>query len=273
MDNETLKETSKAVQETAKTTSKALDKGAQLIEFFGKLFGPSINDIGAIAHQYTEYWKVKNALNIRDKFEKLLAARNIEQVNSIPLRIGIPLIDSAINEDNETLQNLWASLLASSMTEGDIASVTKTYVETLKQLDVIDAELLNILFQLHLSAATGNEKHLYDPSGRYNPIHISIAINNLERLGIIEVHDEKYKPQSESEIVINYAYSDEKNNKFEPFEIYVSFKIYGYYFMRACTSIKLKNKEGHELLPIEDRFRIHNTHKKNQPNTKIKTDD
>ena len=70
---------SKAIKAIAQTTNNAIEKAAELSRFVGKVLGPSIEDIGAIAAQYTEYWKIKNALRLtilrmmrRDMIESLI---------------------------------------------------------------------------------------------------------------------------------------------------------------------------------------------------------
>jgi hypothetical protein len=247
-----IEESAKAVQSVAKTTNNAIDKGAELARFVGKVFGPAIEDIGVISKQYTEYWKIRNALRLRDKLDKALGDRGNPSLKELPLRIGLPLLDGALNEDDDTLQNLWANLLASAMTEEAITAVTRSYVEALKQLDVVDGELLNALFHMHLSAVVKDAKTYINTTEKRDIVQISVAVNNLERLGIIKVF--KSNHESSDEPIISLMYRREKDPSVTSFTIFVSLTLFGFHLMRACTEKKLLAKEGGEFVPIDDRF-------------------
>lgn len=140
-----IEESAKAVQEIAKATSNAIDKTSELSRFISQIIGPAIQDLGDIVKQYTEHWKISNALHLRDKLDRILIERGNPEISSLPLRIGLPLLGAALSEDDENLQTLWANLLASALTESDRTNSTKSFVEVLKQVDIVDAELLNVL--------------------------------------------------------------------------------------------------------------------------------
>lgn len=186
-------------------------------------------------------------------------------LNELPLRIGLPLLDAAINEDEDNLQNLWANLLASAMTEKGIISVIKPYIEMLKQLDVADAELLNGIFHTHLNAIVNNQTMYVNPKGSRDCVAISIATNNLERLGLIKIHQSSANSSeakkssagtetSDETIIITIWFVDNENKEFLSFAISCSLTLLGFHFMRACTNKKPLPKEGGEYVPIDDRF-------------------
>ncbi len=245
-------ESAKAIQSVATATNNAVDKVAEFFHFIGKVFGSSIEDIGVISKQYTEYWKINNALKLKDKLDKILNDRGNPILKELPLRIGLPLLDGALNEDNDTLQNLWANLLASVMTEESITTVTRAYVETLKQLDVIDATLLNALFPMHLLAITKKGPYTYiNSSENQSIVEVSIAVNNLERLGIIKVYKSHNECADEHIIALIYPSSTS-------FTVFVSLTLFGFHLMRACTEKNLQAKDGGEYVPIDDRFDLLN---------------
>lgn len=246
-------ETAKAVQEVAKTASNALDKAAELSRFLAKVVGPAIEDLGAIAKQYTEYWKLRNALSLREKFERVLTERGNPSLSSLPLRVGLPLLDAAVTEDEEQLQTLWANLLASAMSETGVSAVTKAYVEILKQIDIVDAELIAALYSLHLHTVVNREQNSYiNHKKTRNVVQISVAINNLERLGLVKLHAKSEK--TEGETVIRLYFLEDVAGKEQSFSMNVSLTLFGFHFMRACTDRKLQSKDGSEYVPIEDRF-------------------
>lgn len=249
-------ETAKAVQEVAKTASNALDKTAEMSRFLAKIIGPAIEDLGAIAKQYTEYWKLRNALSLREKFERVLTERGNPPLSSLPLRIGLPLLDAAVTEDEEQLQTLWANLLASAMSETEVSAVTKTYVEILKQIDIVDAELIATIYSIYLYAVVNpNHSSCVNTNKARNVIQVSVAINNLERLGLVKLHEKSDK--MEGETVINIYFLKDSSGKEQSFSMNVSLTLLGIHFMRACTDRKLLSNDGYECLPADDRFEYH----------------
>lgn len=246
-------ETAKAVQEVAKTANNAIDKTAELSRFLGKVVGPAIQDLGEIAKQYTEYWKLRNALHLRDKFERVLLERGSPQLAALPLRIGLPLLDAAVTEDDETLQTLWANLLASAMTEKGVTVVTKSFVEVLRQIDVVDAELFTALHHMHLRAVVKKGDNYYiNTSQKRDVVQVSVALNNLERLGLLRIH--KQSDSNSDDVILRLRFQQKDDGKLPSFTAIVSLTLFGVHFMRACTERKLALKDGGELLPIEDRF-------------------
>jgi hypothetical protein len=246
-----IEESAKAVQEVAKATSNAIDKTSELSRFISRIVGPAIQDLGDIVRQYTEHWKIRNALHLRDKLERILAERGNPDITSLPLRIGIPLLDAALAEDDDNLQNLWANLLASAMTEADRTHSAKSFVEVLKQVDVADAELLNILYLLHLRGMAKPEETTYvNDSGKYDIIQISVALNNLERLGLLKIcKDEDISGADEVRISLWFSQQDNRR-----FKAQIELTLFGIHFMRICTDRKMILSDGSEILPIEDRF-------------------
>lgn len=244
-----MSEEAKAVVAVAETTNNVINKSAELSRFIGRVFGSAIEDIGAIAAQYTEYWKIRNALRLRDKLEEVIIERGHPKLRELPLRIGLPLLDAALNEDDDTIQKLWANLLASAMTENDVVSVMKPFVEVLKQLDVTDAETLNAYFHNQF------RKHeLYiNESGKRSPAEISLSLNNLERLGLIKIYDENV-PNHDKDI-FRVWYISREDKSFPSFTVAASLTLFGYYFMSACTDGKtVRMKDGAAFTPADPRL-------------------
>ena len=101
----------KAAQEIAKTTGKAIDAGEKLGGFFKLVLGDTFVELGGITKDWAKYWRYKNALIINDKVEAIHKKRGIEgKTIPIPLRCGIPLLESASQEDDSFLQEFWVGL-------------------------------------------------------------------------------------------------------------------------------------------------------------------
>lgn len=249
-----MSDEARAVVAVAETTNNFINKSAEVSHFIGRVFGPAIEDIGAIAAQYTEYWKIRNALRLRDKLEEVIIERGHPELSELPLRIGLPLLDAALNEDDDTIQKLWANLLASAMTENDVVSVIKPFVEVLKQLDVADAEILNAYFRNQFKKNALNTPLFINDSGKHSPAEISLSLNNLERLGLIKFYDEN--TSNHDEMIFRVWYIGGEDKSFPSFTVAVSLTIFGYYFMSACTDGKIvRMKDGGPFTPTDLRLR------------------
>ncbi len=113
-----------------------LDKGADLVH---KLAGPVFEEFGAMLADKVRVWRVKNLISTVKRTERLLLDAG-PPPNAVPPRLLLPILENSSLEDNETLQEMWAGLLASASQERD--SVSPSFVETLKQLTPEEARQL-----------------------------------------------------------------------------------------------------------------------------------
>jgi len=150
------KETAKAVQEVAKATSDVIKLTTKFSVFLGQIFGPAIKDIGEVAYLKTQYWKLKNALKFQDKVEQLLQEHDVQNIEFVNARIGIPLIEAAVHEDHDELQKLWAMLMVSTISKNNLFSAQRAHIETLKQLEPKDAQTLTLLNTFFIRTLEGN---------------------------------------------------------------------------------------------------------------------
>jgi hypothetical protein len=95
------------------------------------LAGPLAEELGMLMADKVKLYRVKNWVNVVQKTERILAKANLPP-NAVPPRLFLPICDASSVEEDETLQDLWAGLLASASEKSD--SLPPSFVETLKQL-------------------------------------------------------------------------------------------------------------------------------------------
>jgi hypothetical protein len=101
--------------------------------------------LGHIIDARMSYWHFTNLLATAEKVQAKLEAKGLSPEQLDPkLREIVPMLESAKNEDNPTLQEMWVSLLAASL-DPDIPDSTLQYHELLKLISPLDANLLNLL--------------------------------------------------------------------------------------------------------------------------------
>lgn len=122
-----------------KELGEALNKGVDLIH---RLAGPVCDDIGAMISDSMKPYRAKNLVNTVRKTERILREAGLP-ANAVPTRLLFPIVEASSIEDDETLQGMWAGLLATASQEAD--SVSPSFIETLKQMTPSDARHIESL--------------------------------------------------------------------------------------------------------------------------------
>lgn len=164
--------------------SGAIDKAADLLH---KLAGPMFEELGAVLGDKVRVYRARNMVKTFQKTERLLRDAGLP-ANAVPPRLLLPIIENSSVEDNDSLQELWAGLLATASQQAD--SVSPSFVDTLRQLTPDEARHLERVY-----------KTLPDPGSRrpraYTPVTPyffsmrrgappGVSADVFERLGLIE---------------------------------------------------------------------------------------
>lgn len=132
------------------------------------LFGPAFAEAGLMLKDCVQHYRFRRQLRLFQRTQEVLANADIEP-GSVPLRILIPIIENASNEEDDTLQDIWANLLANAANPERSGNVRPTFPAILKELTAQDVQFLDALFRntLHLATSqftTGDvERALINP--------------------------------------------------------------------------------------------------------------
>jgi hypothetical protein len=217
--------------------SGALDKLADIIH---KLAGPMAEEIGMMMADKIKVYRVKNWVSVVRKTEQILAEAHIP-ANAVPPRLFLPILEAASIENDETLQGLWAGLLASASEESD--SLSPSFVETLKQLTPAEAKTLNKWFDFaeRRHGFLGPANSLIQSTDGPAPHLEILTTETFERLGLIR---REYDLQEKSRTFIeqflisaeqtNQLFNWPKTEKLPEITYQFKFTEYGFQFMNAC---------------------------------------
>jgi len=93
-------------------TSTVLEKSIDMAkQFLDKLVSPAIEEAGLLVRDSVALWKFKNQVRILNKAKECCEINNISP-KVISLKLLCPLLDGAALEEDETLQDKWATLLS-----------------------------------------------------------------------------------------------------------------------------------------------------------------
>lgn len=212
------------MKEELKELSKGIGKAVETVpELYQDAFQPSAQEIGKLAGRLP---RVINALfanvdiwvlqreNAVKEVQKLLELKldhtAQEKIVDPEPYVALPAIQAiSYSMGNEELRNLYANLLAKAMIDDTKESVHPSFVEIIKQMSPIDALVFKIIVESDLRPVIDLNRNM--PSGGTQNIQnhctwikefsikqCATAIDNLLRLGLIEIPFGNYYTQQEA---------------------------------------------------------------------------
>lgn len=168
-----------------------VDKAVDLLH---RLAGPMFDEFGAILADKARVYRAKNLVSTVRQTERILRDAGLP-ANAVPTRLLLPIMEASSVENTETLQQMWAGLLATASQQTD--SVSPSFIETLKQLTPDEARHLEVICRETLKFLKkerpndGMELVLwaFGPRSNVGPkefeVPPSVYPDTYERLGII----------------------------------------------------------------------------------------
>jgi hypothetical protein len=142
-----IEATGHAIEETAKTASKAIDAAADAGKYVSGVLGSSpATLVGVLGADWLYHWRVRNWAKFTAKTREHLERWGCKEPFEDPTpALAVPIIQAAFDEDRDELKDLWARLLASAMHPDRKNRVRLSFIATLKQLDPLDALCLRAI--------------------------------------------------------------------------------------------------------------------------------
>lgn len=158
-------------------SSTAIEKGIDLVKgFVEKLAGGAIEEAGLLMADKIRLRRLKNQIAILDKAQKIAKDSNID-IKQINLKLLVPLLEHCSLEENETLQGMWANLI-SSYANSNNNYESSAFPFMLSQISPSESKVLE---QIYISKLKTHSTLNFN----------EIELNNLSRLGLVEVNKNK----------------------------------------------------------------------------------
>lgn len=155
-------------------SSTIVEKGLDMVKgFVEKLVGGAVEEAGLMMTDRVRLRRLKNQIKILEKAQKIAKDYNID-IKQINLKVLVPLLENCSLEEDETLQNKWANLIANyaDTNEHYESTIFPFILSQLSRKEVIELEkLYNLKF---------------DSGDEIVSLLSSAEISNLIRLGLIE---------------------------------------------------------------------------------------
>jgi hypothetical protein len=202
VDTEEIAAIAGATEEVAMTTGKAIDlardAGRSLASFFS---GPA-SQVSGMIEDHLRYVRWERSERLAQRAQDFLAERGMSSpTRAVPVKFAIPLIEAATLEEDDTLQDVWARMLANAATDGYPQELNRSFIVMLEQMSGQDVLLFQKIYSVptpddpeagikteHLPASVSID-HVntvtLSTSSPSPAVRLSLA--NLERLGCLRL--------------------------------------------------------------------------------------
>ncbi len=187
-----------AAEEIAKTVGKGIDAAREAGGFLAKYIGGPVEQAMGIVEDRLKYIRWERKLRLLTRANELLKAKGLAaSPKPVPLNIAIPIMeDGSLQEDN-TLQDVWAQLLANAADANSGVEIRRAFLTILNDLSPLDAANVKKIYEVqdvmeHKGIATIGLPHnafarsIEDAHTLALSNEIEVSVRNLVRLGLVE---------------------------------------------------------------------------------------
>ncbi|ELR65754.1 hypothetical protein C942_00840 [Photobacterium marinum] len=195
---EAVIESSKAIQEVAKTSGQAIEASKQLGGFVSKFISAPLEAGVGIISDKLQFIRWEKQQKLIVKASQIMKASGYERANNpLQLKNAIPLLEYATLEEDDYLHEMWARLLVNCTCSQEPQKMTRAFIEILSQLSHLEVRILETIYSysfrdiVYLGVTT---EHLPerceiirsgDDEKQLPPQEVRVAIANLVRLGCL----------------------------------------------------------------------------------------
>lgn len=158
--------------------------------FLEVLLIPPCQEVGLLAQDQVRYWRFKNQIRILNKAQDFLQKNDVSPTK-VSLKTLVPLLEYGSLEEDQTMQEKWAALLAKAANPKYSYDPIVAYIEILKQLSPLEAKVLDLMFDFHafeFQRSIDSEVRDDEIMKKTNMSQADyyILLSNLLRLNVIE---------------------------------------------------------------------------------------
>jgi hypothetical protein len=160
----------------------------EVSRFIGTIAGSPAIEVSELIAEQIRAWRFRLEIrHLRKAMAQLEQAGLSPKV--VPMRTLAPLIEGASLEDDESLGDRWASLLANAASGSQ--SVPPSFPGVLRELDPVGAQLLDYVYETHMQLAPDLRPHFAADVTRaqgemaLSDVELEFHVDNLIRLRLI----------------------------------------------------------------------------------------
>lgn len=132
------------MDEDLKAISKSLAKSLENVtDIFNKIVGPVAIEFGQVLGDRMRVYRYSKAIALLEKTKRMLESAHIEP-SQVPPSLFLPILENASVQDNDSLHDRWAALLANAAAPD--SEILPAFSEILRQLSPAEAQFLDTTF-------------------------------------------------------------------------------------------------------------------------------
>ena len=209
-------------------------------KFFSSLLGEAVHEAGGILADRVRYVRLKNQIKILEKTNDLINSSGC-QVKSVDLKVLVPLIETCSLEDNDDIQNKWASMLANLATLDSDSFFNRNCIEIFGRLSPDEIAILDYCYEEYIRVigpvvvkkegklVIEINNMMFSSDAKFTPLafkerlgltdfRIRLYTENLTSLGLLQFEEVDWDP-NENDLIVSH-------------DTYVTYL--GLYFVRIC---------------------------------------
>lgn len=189
----------KNYSEIAKFGTQALQTAEKLGGFLKQIFRVPVDAVSPFVVNWWRLCVLENTLKTAEEAQDVLKKRGIplDQTRPVLLKLGIPTLENGGLENDDSLRNIWAKLLANAMDPNfDHTQLRTAFIDVIKGLEPIEAAILKSFHEIIMSssgtldeACCGSCFFTTNPAlaeaFKVDDLAIAASLKNLERQQLI----------------------------------------------------------------------------------------
>jgi len=175
--------------EQAKLGQEIIKAFSGVAAFIEKALGSAPEDlIGYLGGDWLRFRRAENIAKMMKLSKEKLEARGVKDQKPASLTITLPILRGAADESRETLQDLWARLLAATIDPSRVDGVRQGFASAISKMDPPDALLLGYFKTINIGVITIDARDQTVRALGISLDELTISFDNLDKLGLVVIN-------------------------------------------------------------------------------------
>jgi hypothetical protein len=154
--------------------------------------GPFTKEVGLLLALPVKWWRFKYSLEIMERAKRLLDQKGVE-VQPVPIKILAPILEIGCLEEEDSMLDHWAALLASAADPTHKQAVLPSFAQILGQLSSIEAAILDRVYGNFVVGGSWSlelNKSVVLIEGNFDDIdrsQLAVLFDNLKRFDLLRL--------------------------------------------------------------------------------------
>lgn len=180
----------KQAKDIAEAADTSVDAIKKLASFLDGTFGKVVSNSFGLLSDKLAYYRLEKAIALQEAVDQKLRERGVGK-RYVPVAFGLPIIEKATVEEDPTLQEKWANLLANARDATYDKPIRRNFTSILADMEPIDSHILDSVVREYLAIEENRGQRLFSKDKLVENTKIpgevgENAVRNLIRLGLFK---------------------------------------------------------------------------------------